>query len=139
MLAKFPNVHFSRFSRGAYFATKSMLQNSKFLRAAYIAAYKIDENSDETLEFPSKFTNLGKYLVGTYSWLLITLLALMDSIGILQMMMTGWKTCLAPKKCLAPAKWRNEICCFVIVYNSEAHLPSVAKTNDKLNFNFNSN
>ena len=36
---------FSRFLRSVYFATKSMLQNSKFLRATYIAAYEIDEIS----------------------------------------------------------------------------------------------
>ena len=57
-------MHFSRFLRGVYFATKSMLQNSKFLQAAYIADYEIKENSNEISEFSSKFTSLGKYLIG---------------------------------------------------------------------------
>ena len=32
---------------GVYFATKNMLHNSKFLRAAYIAAYEFDEISND--------------------------------------------------------------------------------------------
>ena len=41
---------------------KACCKNSKFLRGAYLAAYRIDENSDEVSEFTLKFTDLGIYL-----------------------------------------------------------------------------